>query len=107
MVCYMQNTATTDIVIDPALMSEADYILGSMGMNLNTAINVFVRQVIQERAIPFRIQLADDDEVLRRAKSALKAMQEESVRNGTSEMTTEEINAEIAAYRNEKRDKNA
>jgi addiction module RelB/DinJ family antitoxin len=102
----MPNTATNNIVIDPAIMSEADSILGRMGMNLNTAVNVFVRQVIQEQAIPFRIQIATSDTQAREnVKAALKAMQEESVKNGTSEMTMEEINAEIAACRQERRAK--
>jgi PHD/YefM family antitoxin component YafN of YafNO toxin-antitoxin module len=38
-----------------------------------------------------------------RALRALKTIQETSVRNGTSNMTLEEINAEIAAARAEKR----
>jgi len=36
---------------------------------------------------------------------AFKALQEESTQNGTSEMTMEDIDAEIAAYRQEKRSK--
>jgi len=38
-----------------------------------------------------------------RAQRIIKAMQEASVRNGTSNMTLEEINAEIGAMRAEKR----
>jgi hypothetical protein len=36
-------------------------------------------------------------------KEAFKAAQEQSVINGTDSMTMEEINAEITAYRREKR----
>jgi DNA-damage-inducible protein J len=97
---------TNNIVIDPDLMSEADFILGGMGMNINTAVNLFIRQVVQERAIPFRIQLDESDSQAREnMKTALKAMQEESVKNGTSEMTMEEIDAEITACRRERRAK--
>ncbi len=34
---------------------EADKLFNEMGMNLTTAVNVFVRQAVLERAIPFRI----------------------------------------------------
>ncbi|MCL2693928.1 MAG: type II toxin-antitoxin system RelB/DinJ family antitoxin [Oscillospiraceae bacterium] len=57
----MAETTNLNIRIDRELKSEADFILGRMGMNLSTAVNVFVRQVVQERAIPFRIQLSDDN----------------------------------------------
>jgi len=98
------ETTNLNIRIERDLKAQADMILGKMGMSLSTAVNVFVRQVVQERAIPFRIHLSDDD-VLLKAKEALKDMQAQSLINGTSEMTQDEINAEIAAYRKEKRDK--
>ena len=96
------ETTNLSIRIDRDLKNQADTILNNMGMNLSTAVNVFVRQVVQERAIPFKIQLTND-EVLLKAKESLKDMQTQSVINGTSEMTMEEINAEISAYRKEKR----
>ena len=37
-------------------------------------------------------------------KQVFEQMQEESVRKGTDKMTMEEIDAEIAAYRREKRE---
>jgi ketosteroid isomerase-like protein len=38
-------------------------------------------------------------------KQVFEEMQQESVKNGTDKMTMEEIDAEIAAYRREKREK--
>jgi ubiquitin len=38
-------------------------------------------------------------------KEAFRAAQEDSVKNGTDKMTMDEIDAEIAAYRREKREK--
>ena len=35
----------------------------------------------------------------------MKSIQEDSIRNGTDKMTMDEIDAEIAAYRQEKREK--
>jgi hypothetical protein len=38
-------------------------------------------------------------------KQAMRDIQEDSVKNGTDKMTMDEIDAEIAAYRREKREK--
>lgn len=53
--------ATTNISIrmDAALKKEADQLFSEMGMNISTAFNIFVRQAIRERAIPFQIQLGN------------------------------------------------
>jgi len=56
----MAETTNLNIRIDRDLKMEADTILSRMGMNLSTAVNVFIRQLVQERAIPFRIHLSDD-----------------------------------------------
>lgn len=51
--------ATTNITIrmDETLKKEADKLFGEMGMNISTAFNIFVRQSIRDRAIPFQIHL--------------------------------------------------
>ena len=51
----MANVTNLSIKIDRDLKAKADKLFNDMGMNLTTAVNVFVRQVILERAIPFRI----------------------------------------------------
>ena len=104
----MAELTSLNIKIDRELKSQADNLFNKMGMTLTTAVNIFVRQAVQERAIPFKIYLQDDEsEILLKAKQALRDIQEQSVINGTSEMTIEEIDAEIAAYRQEKRGLNA
>ena len=94
-----------NIKMDRDLKTQADILFNKMGMNMTTAVNVFVRQAVQEQAIPFKIYVNDDSAVLLRAKEALKDMQAQSVINGTSEMTMDEIDAEIAAYRRDERGK--
>ena len=96
----MSELTSLNIKIDRDLKFQADSLFNKMGMTLTTAVNIFVRQAVQERAIPFRIYLNDDErEILFKAKEALKDIQEQSVINGTSEMSMEEIDAEIAAHR--------
>ena len=51
----MSKTTSLNIKIDRDLKAKADKLFNEMGMNLTTAVNVFVRQAVLERAIPFKI----------------------------------------------------
>ena len=51
----MAGITNLNIRIDRDLKIQADKLFNEMGMNLTTAVNVFVRQAVLERAIPFRV----------------------------------------------------
>ena len=55
----MAELTSLNIKIDRDLKSQADQLFNAMGMTLSTAVNVFVRQAVQEQAIPFKIHLND------------------------------------------------
>ena len=55
----MSNLTSLNVKIDRSIKTEADTIANTMGMTLSTAINIFVRQMVNERAIPFRVQVFD------------------------------------------------
>ena len=99
----MAELASLNIKIDRNLKSQADMLFNAMGMTLTTAVNVFVRQAVQEQAIPFTIRLDSDKLVAQRAKEALKEAQEQAIINGTADMTIDDIDNEIQAYRQENR----
>ena len=46
---------STNIKIDSSVKREAQVLFDSLGMNLSTAVNIFLKQSIREQAIPFRI----------------------------------------------------
>ena len=46
---------STNIKIDPELKEQAQDLFESLGMNLTTAVNIFLRQSVREQVIPFRI----------------------------------------------------
>ena len=84
-----------NIKIDRDLKAQADNLFNRMGMNLTTAVNVFVRQAVQEQAIPFQIRLNDGEKF----HKLLDDMRAKAEKHGF--MTDEEINAEIQAARME------
>lgn len=46
---------STNIKIDPDLKRESQALFEQLGLNLSTAINMFLRQSVREQAIPFRV----------------------------------------------------
>ncbi len=46
---------STNIKIDAALKQESQALFESLGLNLSTAVNLFLRQAVREQAIPFRV----------------------------------------------------
>ncbi len=53
----MAKSSTTNISIrmDTELKNAAESLFEELGMNLSTAFNIFVRQALRERGIPFVI----------------------------------------------------
>jgi DNA-damage-inducible protein J len=107
----MAETTNLSIRIDRDLKNEADRMFNALGMNLTTAINVFVRQSVRQRKIPFEITLAPDGEgqdiTMREAKAAVERIRQSSVANGMDKMYMEAIDAEIAAARAERKTRRA
>jgi DNA-damage-inducible protein J len=56
-------TTNLNIRVDKDLKEKADKLFDSLGLNMTTAINVFLRQCVREQAIPFRIQATPQEEV--------------------------------------------
>ena len=46
---------TANISIDPEVKAKAQALFAEFGMDLSTAVNIFLRQAIRENAIPFAI----------------------------------------------------
>ena len=90
----MAQTAMT-VRLDDQLKESFDALCNQFGMSANTAINVFIRQVVRTRQIPFPIS-ASEVSTRQRALNAL--YQNESF----AEMGLEEINAEISKVRAER-----
>lgn len=65
------NTANLSVRIDAELKKNVESCLDEMGMNMSTAINIYLKQIAKLRAIPFPIT-AD----VRPNKATLAAIEE-------------------------------
>ena len=97
----MSQTAMT-VRIDNQQKAKFDSLCEQFGMSANTAINIFVRQVIRLRRIPFTIAAAEpEDDIRAKAIQTIKEIREDA--QNRPELTLDEINAEINAVREARR----
>ena len=56
----MAKTANLYARIEPEVKEEAENILSSLGISVSSAINMFYKQIILQRGIPFELKLPDE-----------------------------------------------
>ena len=56
-------TTNLNIRVDKVIKDQADRIYSELGMNMTTAINMFLRTTIREQGIPFSLKLDVPNEV--------------------------------------------
>lgn len=62
------KTATARALIDPTTKRQAEHILRDLGLSVSTAFNLFYKQIIIHRGLPFSVEIPN--------KTTLKAMEE-------------------------------
>lgn len=67
--------SSINIRIDPDVKAEAQALFARLGMDMSTAVNIFIRQAIDFGGIPFTIQQhrynAETEEAIREGKDIL------------------------------------
>lgn len=75
----MEKTSIT-VKVDASTKKEAENIFNDLGLNMTTGINIFLKAVSRERAIPFSLDLKEAND------ESLKALYE--VRNNLDKLKT-------------------
>lgn len=88
--------------VDDKLKNQAAEVLEKEGLDLSTAVRMFLKKVVLEEGFPFNKGI--DEETLK-ALIAIRIMQKHSEEIGNSEMTLDEINKEIRLAREERHKK--
>ncbi len=96
-VVIMSQSAVT-IRIDSDIKNQFDSLCEEFGMSVNTAFNIYVRNVVRNRRIPFQIEAAGKDDAVEKGRRAFSRMRQMAQESG-AEMTLEEINEEIRLAR--------
>ncbi len=94
------SSSQVQLDVDDQLLEEAKRIYFKLGVSLKTAIQIFLERSVRAQGFPFSMQLPKERNIeTNPAILAIRRIQAEAARNGTSEMTLDEINAEIEAVR--------
>lgn len=89
------------IRVDEDLKNEATSIFEQLGLDLPTAFRIFLKKSVEERGIPFSMRV-ERNVSLKEGKKVFMQLRNEAKKNGLQDMTLDEINAEIRAYRERK-----
>ena len=84
--------------VDEQLKEDVTTIYEELGMDLPTAIRIFLKRSVQEKGIPFSMKLTDIQRS-NKAVSAMQRMSQAAEEKGVADMPLEEINQEIQAVR--------
>ena len=88
--------AMLQIRVDDDLKEEASVLFEKLGMDLSTAVRMFLKKSVTVGGIPFDVTYSDGSiEFL----LAMQRMQEQSIKLGNDKMTLDEINEEIRLAR--------
>lgn len=94
----MSQSAFT-IRLDSELKTQFDSLCEEFGMSTNTAFNIYVRQVVRNRRIPFTIEAPAKDDVMAKGRAAFYAMRQAAAEACVQDMSLDEINEEIRLAR--------
>ncbi len=53
----MVKTTSIYVRLEPGLKEQAEAVLGQLGIPVSNAVNIFLKQVVMQRGIPFNIKL--------------------------------------------------
>ena len=81
------------------LRKEATEVYSRLGLDLPTAIRIFLTRSVQVQGIPFSMTLPKDDYKATSGLAAMRRMSLSAEKSEISNMTLDEINAEISAVR--------
>lgn len=92
-------TSVMQIRVDDELKQEASILYEKLGIDLSTAVRMFLKRSVMENGIPFSMVIPREESRAAQAVLAMRQLSEEAQRNGTADMTLDEINAEINEVR--------
>ncbi len=95
--------ALIQVRVDKELKDEVTEIYAAQGLDLTTAVRIFLHRSKMTRGLPFELTLPNNIITRTEAKSAFYELRRQAA--DIPEMTLEEINAEISATRESRKGK--
>ena len=92
--------AMLQVRIDDDLKLQATKVYDQLGIDLSTAVRMFLKKSVAVNGVPFDVK---NDSSAERARAAVRRMQDAAEANGASELTLDEINEIIRKTREERK----
>ena len=99
-------SSVMQVRIDDELKAQASAVYDELGLDLPTAIRMFLKRSVMVGGVPFSMTLPKQDYKAERAVRAMQSLSDAAQKNGTAGMTLDEINAEIATARTDRAARN-
>lgn len=99
-------TSVMQVRVDDDLRAQATAVYEELGIDLPTAIRMFLKRSVVANGVPFSMTLPKKEYKAERAIRAMQSLSDAAQKNGTADMSLDEINAEIAASRAERAARN-
>lgn len=96
------HMAIVQFRVDDELKKQATEVFENLGIDLSTAMRMFLKKSVMCNGIPFLVFNQNEPDDYLEAMQLLRQMQKISEANGNSEMTLDEINRIIALAREKK-----
>ncbi|MBQ3442683.1 MAG: type II toxin-antitoxin system RelB/DinJ family antitoxin [Bacteroidaceae bacterium] len=93
------STSLIQVRVEDSLKIKATQIYSDLGLDISTAVRMFLKRTVIENGIPFNMVLPQNKYVATKGLKALSEINDVSQKAGVSDMTLEEINAEIELVR--------
>lgn len=96
------STSLLQVRVENSLKDEAAKVFENLGIDISTAVRMFLKRAVMDNGIPFRMTMPKGDYKATRGYRAMQEISESAVKNGLADMSLDEINAEIDSYRAER-----
>lgn len=96
-------TSIVQFRIDDDLKNQATELYDRLGIDLSTAMRMFLKRSVTVNGIPFAMVLPREDYSASKALGFMEELNKSASENGMDEMTLDDINSEISSYRKERK----
>lgn len=88
--------STITLRFDDDTKEKIDKLCDNLGLSITNFFSIYAKKAIQEQGIPFSLKLAsEDDSLAEQCKLDLFNARQNAIKNGTADMTLDEINKVI------------
>lgn len=95
-------TSIVQFRIDDDLKNDAIKLYDRLGIDLSTALRMFLKRSVSVNGIPFDMVLPKEDYSASKALGFMDELNKSASENGVDEMSLDDINSEISSYRKER-----